>query len=97
MLDIMLKLIIQDAGSKGELSTRKYKLMMVLEDEVSADWASFIFSCLLNNVKMCHAMKKKSPEEYNDVYFGLMISFLLEKNMPIVDRGEELVDSDFLP
>lgn len=38
MLDIVLKIIIQDVGSKAELSTRKYKPMMALEGMVEANW-----------------------------------------------------------
>lgn len=69
--------------------------MMILDDEVPADWANFIFSSLLDNVKRYRTMKKKSLEELSDV--GLMISFLPEKKMLTVDRGEELADSHFLP
>lgn len=76
----MLKMIIQDIGSKSELSTRKYKPMIVLDDEESADWVNFIFSSLLDNVKRYHTMKKKSPEESNGVYFKPV-----EKKMPVVD------------
>lgn len=58
MLDIVLKIIIQDVGSKSELSTRKYKPMMVLDDMVQANWTSFIFSSLLENVHRYHPVKK---------------------------------------
>lgn len=37
MLGIMLKMIIQEVGSKAELSTRKYKPMTVFDNEVPAD------------------------------------------------------------
>lgn len=35
MLDIILKIIIKDVNSKSELSTRKYKPMMVLNDGIA--------------------------------------------------------------
>lgn len=69
--------------------------MMVLDDEIRADWASNIFSSLLENVNRCHTFRK--TQQMTDVYYVLLISFLLEKRMPSVDRGELLADSDFQP
>lgn len=57
MLDITNKIIIQDIGVESELSTHKYKPMMVLDDEVDANWADYIFSRLLESVNMNHAVK----------------------------------------
>lgn len=51
MLDIINKIIVQDIGAKSELSTRKYKPMMALDDEVEPNWANYIFSRLLENVR----------------------------------------------
>lgn len=78
MLDIIMKIVIQDIGSKSELSTRKYKPMMVLDDEVEADWASFTFSSLLENVQRCGTLKKKT-QVLNEVHFGLLISYLYKR------------------
>lgn len=91
MLDIVLKMIIHNVGSKSELSTGCWRTKFKLT------WASYIFAHLLDNVKRNHTMKRKTPKEYNDVYFGLMISLLLQKKMPKVDRGEDLADSGFWP
>lgn len=97
MLHIMLKMIIQEVGSKVELPTRKYKPMMMLDNKIPANWANYIYFCLLNNIKRCDATKRKTLEVNNDVYFRLLISFLLEKNILIVDQGAQLADSDFIP
>lgn len=76
-LDIVLKIITQDIGSKSSLSTRKYKLMMALNDEMEANWASFIFTSLLDSVRRCHTITK--IKYLNNVHYGLMISYLLEQ------------------
>lgn len=94
MLNIVLKIIIQDVGSKSELSIRKYKSMMALDDEVEANWASFIFTSLLDNVRRCRTVTKS--KHLNDIHYGLMINYLLEQKMPVVDRREKLTDSDYL-
>lgn len=46
---------------------------------------------------MRRAHAKSSKKLTNEVHYDLMINYLLEKKMPLVDRGEELSDSDYLP
>lgn len=94
ILDIVLKIIIQDINSKLKLSTRKYKPMMALDDGIVADWASYIFASLLDNVCRCRTLTK--TKQLAEVHYGLLINYILEKMMPTVDRGEELADLDYL-
>lgn len=58
VLDIVNEIIIQDVSSKSKLSTRKYKPMMALDDEVEAEWAVYIFTRLLESIPRFHAVKK---------------------------------------
>lgn len=57
ILKITNKFIIHDIDAKSELSTCKYKQIMVLDDEVEAYWADYIFSRLLESVRRNHAGK----------------------------------------
>lgn len=76
MLDIVLKMVIQDVDSRSELSTRKYKPMMLPDDKVEVDWASFVFSSLLDNVRRAHSRATKRTFK---VHYGIMINYLLEQ------------------
>lgn len=69
---------------------------MEVDDEVEANWADYIFSRLLESIRR-NNMTKTSRTFENDVMFGLIISFLLEKYMPATDRGEQLMDLNYLP
>lgn len=69
---------------------------MALDDEVKANLADYIFSKLLESARQ-NNMTKTSRTFENNVMFGLLISFLLEKYMPVTDRDEHLMDSEYLP
>lgn len=96
MLDIINKIIIQDIRAKLELSTRKYKSIIALDDEVEDNWADYIFSRLLESMRRNHSVQTSHTFE-NDVMFRLLISYLLEHKMPVTDVGEELGDYDYIP
>lgn len=68
---------------------------MALDDEIEANWSGYFFSSLLDSVHRAHL---SSPtKRVNEVHYRLMASYLLEIKMPMVDRGEELTDSYYLP
>lgn len=77
MMDIINRIIVQYIGSKLELSIRKYKPMMALDDEVEANLADYIFDRMWESVKRNNSIQ--TPHSFqNDVMFGLTISYLLE-------------------
>lgn len=96
ILDIINKIIVQDISSKSKLSTRKYLIMMALDDEVEAIWADYIFSRLLESVHRNNNIKTSRTFE-NDVMFGLLISNMLEMKILVADWGEQFVDTDHIP
>lgn len=63
---------------------------MVIDDNVIADWATYVFDKLLQSIK--NVQEKKGRPQY-----GLLISYILEKKMLLVEKGEQLADSDYLP
>lgn len=79
MLDIILKIVNQETRSRSQLSTRKFKLMMVLENQVEANWTELIFSCMLENVKRARGTTKMQLA--NKVQYGLIISYILEHKL----------------
>lgn len=50
----------------------------------------------MNSVKRNHIVKGSKTFKY-DVMFGLFINYIPQQKMPAIDRGEKLLDSDFIP
>lgn len=50
MIDLINKMVVCDIHNNAELSQRKYKLMMALDDAVEANWADYIFSHIMESM-----------------------------------------------
>lgn len=64
IMDIMARIVPQDDSSKVKLSVEIYKPMIALDDEVQANWASYVFSKLLENVHRAHLSTAKMKETH---------------------------------
>lgn len=63
---------------------------MAIDDIIYVNWASYIFEGMLESIK-------KTQTRIGVPQYGLLISYILEKKMPLVDIGEHLANSDSVP
>lgn len=83
LLDISLKIILQDVGLRSKLSARKYKPLMAINDVIEADWATYIFEGMLESIK-------KAQTIIGVPQYGILISYILEKKIPLVTKENTL-------
>lgn len=92
--ELISTIIPQDDNSKLKLSADIVKSMIAFDDAVETNWASLVFSKLLEDVRQTHlATTRRDPK---DVHYGYIVSYLLDNRLSKLDNGEELTGSSFI-